>query len=354
MPVTRYSQADARGSVASNRSARWSSGWEIEPAPETAWARLGAPLFRPDVPAGFEIRREDEIFAIGSCFARGVEGALRARGFAVASLTSQFDRYSIRARGSNPMGFTNKYNPWAIANELEWAFESGSVPPGALVQVDEQRWMDPHSTPIFEHADREETLARHRELTELFRRVRRCRVITMTLGLIEAWHDRATGLYVNATPPALRDDPERFELHVLDFADVMAALERIHGLLAAHGMPGHRVVVTVSPVPLEATFTGQDVVIANTHSKALLRAAAAEWCAKHENLHYFPSFEIVANSDRALAWHQDGRHVSNELVGHIMDVFAETYVGAGAAAAAGDRRPLVETGGRPGAEGLRI
>ena len=242
------------------------------------------------------------------------------------------------------MGFTNKYNPWAIANELEWAFESGGLPPETLVQVDEHRWMDPHATPIFDHTGREETLARHRQLTELFQNARRCRVITITLGLIEAWHDRATGLYTNASPPSLRSDPDRFELRVLDFSDIMAALERIHALLAAHCRPDHRLVVTVSPVPLEATFTGQDVVIANTHSKALLRAAAAEWCAKHENLHYFPSFEIVTNSDRDLAWRKDGRHVSQELVGHIMDVFVETYVGADAAPEA-SRRPLVEVDG---------
>jgi hypothetical protein len=343
VPVASYGNADARNALQSSRSARWSSGWEVEPAPETAWARLRAPFFRPDVTPGFEIGRDDEIFAVGSCLARGVEAAFNARGFPVASLTSAFDDYPIRTRGSNPMGFTNKYNPWSIANELAWAFEAGGLPPDALVQVDAERWMDPHATPIFEHTGREETLARHRQLTELFQRTRRCRVITVTLGLIEAWHDRATGLYTNASPPLLRDDPDRFELHVLDFADITAALERIHALLAAHCRPDHRVVVTVSPVPLEATFTGQDVVIANTHSKALLRAAAAEWCAKHENLHYFPSFEIVTSSDRSLAWHMDGRHVSHELVRHIMDVFVETYVAGAAAPAAGEPRSPVAT-----------
>lgn len=325
MPVRSHTFSAAWGSLDLNRAARWSSGWEVEPAPDTAWARLQAPFFRPELGAGFEIRGEDEIFAIGSCFARGVEGAFQNRGFPVASLTTRFDGYPIRAHGSRPMGFTNKYNPWSIANELAWAFEAGGMPTDAIVQIDEQTWVDPHATPIFVHADREETLARHRQLTELFQRARRCQVITITLGLIEAWHDRATGLYTNANPPSLPDEPDRFELHVLGFAEVMEALERIHALLASHCLPGHRVIVTVSPVPLEATFTGQDVVVANTHSKALLRAAAAEWCARHENLHYFPSFEIVSNSQRSLAWHQDGRHVSDQLVGHIMDVFVGAY-----------------------------
>lgn len=336
MPVGSRPYRDAWGSLDANRAARWSSGWEVEPAPETAWARLRAPFFRPDLAAGFTVGREDEIFAIGSCFARGVEGALSRRGVSVASLTSDFDDFPVRARGSRPMGFTNKYNPCSIANELAWAFESGGMPAEAIVQLDEQRWIDPHATPIFEHTGREQTLARHRTLTELFQRARHCRVITVTLGLIEAWYDHATGLYLNANPPSSPDAADRFELRVLGFGEVIAALERIHALLDAHCLPGHQVVVTVSPVPLEATFTGQDVVVANTHSKALLRTAAAEWCAAHANLHYFPSFEIVTNSDRSLSWHKDGRHVSDELVGHIMDVFVATYaepVGAAAAVA---------------------
>jgi len=346
VPVTSRSYGDAWASLRANRGARWSSGWDVEPAPGTAWARLGAPFFRPDVAAGFSVSHDDEVFAIGSCFARGVEGALGQRGFPVASLTRDFDGYPIAARGSHPMGFTNKYNPWSIANELEWAFEGGELPADAIVQLDEQRWVDLHATPIFEHAGREETLARHRTLTQLFGHARRCQVITITLGLIEAWYDRATGLYTNANPPPSPDAADRFELRVLSFADVMAALERIHALLDAHCLPSHQVVVTVSPVPLEATFTGQDVVIANTHSKALLRTAAAEWCAQHEKLHYFPSFEIATNSDRTLGWNRDGRHASHELVGHIMDVFVNAYAGA-----SDDGSPAAEPAAAPTAIG---
>jgi hypothetical protein len=326
MPIQEIRSTDAWASIKDRPEAHWSSGWENEPAPGTAWNRIKQQPFRPRIAADFPITKDDEIFAIGSCFARGVEGALRARGFTVASTTSDFDRFPIRAAGSNPFGFTNKYNPWSIANELEWAFERGNCPEEALVQmVDGERWTDPHACPIFEAVGRDETVERHRILTELFRRAQRCRVITVTLGLIEAWYDHALGIYTNSNPPG-NVEWDRFTLRVLSFAEVEDALERIHALLARHCLPGHQVVVTVSPVPLDATFTGNDVVIANTHSKALLRAAAAEWCARHENLHYFPSYEIVTSSDRNSSWYQDGRHVHNDLIGHIMDVFVHTYV----------------------------
>jgi len=52
-----------------------------------------------------------------------------------------------------------------------------------------------------------------------------------------------------------------------------------------------------------------DVVVANTYAKSLLRAVAQEWTSAHDNVHYFPSYEIVQNSDRAATWEPDLRHV---------------------------------------------
>src|SRR5262249_48174735 len=73
------------------------------------------------------------------------------------------------------------------------------------------------------------------------------------------------------------------------------------------------------------TFSPEDVVIANTYSKSLLRAVAQEWAARHKNVHYFPSYEIVQNSDRTLTWEEDLRHVKGEVVWHIMDLFLRNY-----------------------------
>ena len=104
------------------------------------------------------------------------------------------------------------------------------------------------------------------------------------------------------------------------------ALERIHALLSRYGHSDVQVVVTVSPVPLTATFSQHDIVLANTLSKSTLRAAAAWWACAHENVHYFPSYEIVMNSQRDSAWYADGIHVRPELVRHIMETFLRTHI----------------------------
>jgi len=42
-------------------------------------------------------------------------------------------------------------------------------------------------------------------------------------------------------------------------------------------------------------------------------------------VHYFPSYEIVQNSDRSLTWEEDMRHVKGEVVRHIMSLFLHNY-----------------------------
>jgi GSCFA family protein len=87
-----------------------------------------------------------------------------------------------------------------------------------------------------------------------------------------------------------------------------------------------QIVVTVSPVPLMATFSGEDIVVANTYSKLLLRTVAQEWAEAHRNVHYFPSYEIVQNSDRVVTWEEDLRHVKGEVTNHIMELFLRHYL----------------------------
>lgn len=52
--------------------------------------------------------------------------------------------------------------------------------------------------------------------------------------------------------------------------------------------------ITLSPVHLWATFRRDvDVISASCSSKATLRAAADEFTARHQNVTYFPAFEMA-------------------------------------------------------------
>jgi hypothetical protein len=153
-------------------------------------------------------------------------------------------------------------------------------------------------------------------------------VVIFTLGLAEVWRDVQADVYVNCTPiPSLFEtQPDRYEFHLTGFAENWANLEAIYALLSQYGHPDVRIVVTVSPVPLMNTFSTMNIVVANTWAKSLLRAVAQEWAAAHTNVDYFPSYEIVLNSDRAAVWELDLRHVKGAGAQHIMDLFLRSYL----------------------------
>jgi hypothetical protein len=181
---------------------------------------------------------------------------------------------------------------------------------------------------VFGSADFETALQRHQLLTDLTRRIPACRIVVVTLGLIETFFDEKIGFQTNFTPYLSGDQLERFTFRVLTYEEVVVALECIHELLSLYGHPDVEIVVTVSPVPLEATFTGEDIVLANALSKSTLRTAAGWWAGTHDNVHYFPSYEMAMYSEPDRAWFLDGRHVRPKLVQHIMETFVTTHLAA--------------------------
>ena len=65
-----------------------------------------------------------------------------------------------------------------------------------------------------------------------------------------------------------------------------------------------------------------------------MRAAVAqEFAAMHDNVDYFPSYELVSYADPKASWAWDYRHVSPDLVAHIMSLFKQHYVDQPAAGA---------------------
>ncbi|HEY3645679.1 MAG TPA: GSCFA domain-containing protein [Gammaproteobacteria bacterium] len=311
---------------------RWSAaGIDLKDAggPYAA-QRLRQPRFFAVVKPEFRITRGDRLFAIGSCFARGIESALKGRGFQVESAATDFDRFStVDGKKVTALGFTNKYTTYSILNELSWALDpQAAFPETSLVDLDEKRCVDPHVNPTLPVVDRAGTLERRRIIQAVNARLKDCRVLFMTLGLVEVWYDRQAKVHLNTTPSAemRARDPSRYEFMVSNYLQNMENLEKLYALLKRFGHPELQIVVTTSPVPLNATFTGQDIVVANTYSKSTLRVVAQDFAAAHANVQYFPSYEIVMNSQRELAWEEDLRHVQGAMTQHVMDQFMRGFV----------------------------
>ncbi|MBI3438916.1 MAG: GSCFA domain-containing protein, partial [Proteobacteria bacterium] len=103
------------------------------------------------------------------------------------------------------------------------------------------------------------------------------------------------------------------------------ALETLH-VVARSANPRLKTIVTVSPVPLETTFSGQDIFVANMHSKSVLRAAAERFAQAHADVDYFPSYEMVLGPARNEAFARDCLHVRDPLVRAVIGRFVELYL----------------------------
>jgi hypothetical protein len=119
-------------------------------------------------------------------------------------------------------------------------------------------------------------------------------VFILTLGLTEAWISRLDGAVFSACPGTVAGsfDPDRHEFRNFDAAEATADLREFTWLLRSIN-PGVRIILTVSPVPLTATATGDHVLTASIYSKSVLRVAAAELARLEPEIAYFPAYEIV-------------------------------------------------------------
>ena len=77
---------------------------------------------------------------------------------------------------------------------------------------------------------------------------------------------------------------------------------------------------------MTATASGRHVLLATTNSKAILRAVASELQRRHENIDYFPSFEIINHpAQKNQFFDQNLRTVSDVGVRSVMDCFLQNH-----------------------------
>ena len=155
----------------------------------------------------------------------------------------------------------------------------------------------------------------------------------LTLGLTEIWQDRKDGSVISLpSGPYVNEggDMGRYEFKVSRYGENLANLESIQAIMARHN-PGCKLLVTISPVNLWATFRQDlDVISASCNSKSTLRAAADEFVARHDNVFYFPAYEMatIYQPLSGLTHFTDGRenyHVNKPTVKFIMRHFFKFY-----------------------------
>jgi hypothetical protein len=254
------------------------------------------------------ISRSTRIATIGSCFAAEIASAMTRLGLSGAMHPGGLFYTSRSIRQEMLRIFSGDRS---MNNEPLWHTPKGYVHP----------FQDYKKGFATSAALREWTDDVDRRADELFRNAD---LYVITLGLIECWESPQTDLAYRQLPHpdvfgSLRTRMRR--LTVSEIADDLAAMR---SAIRSHSQAP--IVVTVSPVPLHATFTKHDVRVANTESKSRIRAAVSEFVDGHDDVHYFHSYEIVSTAERADDFMlEDGRHVHRHAVDYILNEFLRMF-----------------------------
>lgn len=287
----------------------------------------------------------DTVFTIGSCFAERIRIAMAEQGLTVGppmeTIPMDPDAYRIDSLPKRP--HMNYYNSFTIRQEFErhigqWQQAPGDywVLPKDPIWGGSQVLQDPYRRAIF--ARTPEALARavaHCDAA-IDAGIRAATVFFMTLGMAEVFVNRTSGKVACQKPGyAGGAGEDETDFHMSDYTENLDNMSRVVEIIN-EVRPGARIVVTVSPVGLARTFGDNDILVANTEGKSILRAALGALARKYDNVTYFPSYEIVMGNAPLSFREDDGRHVANWVVGRIVQTFKAAHFDPafGAAAAA--------------------
>jgi hypothetical protein len=249
-----------------------------------------------------DITPDTKITAFGSCFAANISNWLAARNYNILT----------KSEGSNAYVVTcgeGMVNSFVIRQQFEWAFEGK--------KFEESLW---HGYSAEEFGYDEDI---RRQTLEIFEKTD---LFILTFGLSEVWYDEKTGGVFWRSIPQDKYDPERHKFRVTSVEENKDNIRAIYDIIRKH-RPDAKIITTLSPVPLIATFRPHSCISANSVSKAVLRVALDELMRELGDegyLYYWPSYEIVTDVFHS-PFKQDRRHLPKAVLDFIMMLFEQAW-----------------------------
>lgn len=280
----------------------------------------------------WEIKPRFKIATAGSCFAQHITKGLREKGFNVLDLEP--------APPGLPEGLHTKYgfsmyscrygNIYTAQQLLQLTQEvAGTFSPSDFIWQKDGRFYDglrPAVEPDGLNTAEEVLEHRNYHISRVRLMLQSLDVLVFTLGLTEAWIHKPSGTVYPMAPGTMAGSYDE-SIHLFKnytFLEVLSSLKRsmavIRSIRKDRSLP--RLLLTVSPVPLTATASGDHVLAATVYSKSVLRAAAGHLAKVNRHVDYFPSFEIITNQSARGSFYADNlRSVKAEGVDVVMRTF---------------------------------
>jgi|688.fasta_scaffold189071_1 hypothetical protein len=247
------------------------------------------------------ITPDTRITAFGSCFAEHIATHLSNRNYDV------LNRKPVRSYIVDMAeGITSTF---ALRQQFDWAFRS--------IAPTQPLWFGYRGEDFGYDEDVRRNTQEIFEQTEVF---------IVTLGLSEIWYDEPTGEVFWRAIPIEVYDSSRHRFRVTTVEENRANLRAIYDTIEEF-VPGARLVISVSPIPLVATFRPNSSITSNAVSKAVLRVAVDEVYREigHEGrFFYWPTYEVAEHGFGAGRFLPDRRHIRQPVLDYVMSLF-ETY-----------------------------
>ena len=285
----------------------------------------------------FPLTKDMRVFTMGSCFAMEIRKALAKKGFVIYPdyLSVDFDQNTQVFDRVPERPFIAHYDTFVIRQEIETALGEFRDRDSSFWLVKEagvnertgipDLYQDPLRKVVYSTThDGLRRLASNID-TAIRLGVEQSDVYVITLGLTEVWQHNKTGRYLCQSPYSGGGGNSgmatfRQSTFEENYANIRAILEMLFSRY-----PNKRVVLTVSPVPLSASYSATDIFTANLESKSILRAVAGQICREYDNAFYFPAYEIANLLPTRKVFESDGRHVLPQFAERVVALFEASY-----------------------------
>lgn len=281
----------------------------------------------------FAIAPTDRIVTAGSCFAQHIARVLKGKGYKLVDAepappsmtTANAEKFGY---GLYSARYGNIYSIRQLLQLLQEA-QGGEARPESIWERN-GRYFDalrPSVEPEGLESPEEVRAHRARHLKAVRRLMVGTDVFVFTFGLTEAWIHRESGTVYPTAPGTIAGDfdPDKFEFKNFTFNEVYGDFIAVRRALRRRNA-NIRFLVTVSPVPLTATASGDHILAATVHSKSVLRAVAGQLSKEFDDVDYFPSYELIAaHPSRGALYERNLRTVSSAGVEAAMNLFMSEH-----------------------------
>ena len=241
-----------------------------------------------------DFSKSHKITAIGSCFASNF-----VKWFSKKYDVNKANKNAYLIRFNE--GFVNTYS---LLQQFEWALEK-KIPQSSL-------WYDKHDK-ILEYDDCVRQSTNDLLLnTDYF---------IITLGLSEVCYHKNTGCVFWRAVPKKYFDNKIHGFRITTVEENVSNLQKLVGLIKKYNSSA-KIVFTLSPIPLIASFRNIPIMQSTLVSKSILRISIDNLLNLFppNELYYWPSYEII-NSFFSDCFESDGRHVKKCVLDFIMTLF---------------------------------